>query len=85
PQMFQTPLISILYNSYQTLPQIPLQPSATQSNLYNFFALPSMAEFLKDVDKKEGTSHYYQDFLENFEKQKILVKHLQRLTDKEFE
>ncbi|CAG8534730.1 16994_t:CDS:1, partial [Cetraspora pellucida] len=41
--------------------------------------------FLKDVDEKEGTDHYYQDFLENFERQKILAKHLQRLTDKEFE
>ncbi|CAG8788134.1 19773_t:CDS:2, partial [Cetraspora pellucida] len=37
------------------------------------------------VDEKEETDHYYQDFLENFERQKILVKHLQRLTDKEFE
>ncbi|CAG8659837.1 28532_t:CDS:1 [Dentiscutata erythropus] len=77
------PLFTIPYNSYQQLSHISLQPST--SNLYISFTLPSMKEFLREVDEKEETGQYYQDFLEKFKMQRVLVKHLSELIDEEFE
>ena len=48
-------------------------------------AYPSMSEFLQQLDKEEGVEDYYIKFLEGFEKQKIKVKHLCKLTDVQFE
>ncbi|CAG8576571.1 20046_t:CDS:2, partial [Racocetra fulgida] len=79
------PLLSIPYNSYQMLPYNSVQPRMNQSNPYISFTLPSMDEFLKEVDEREGTSNYYQSFLKKFNKQRVLVKQLQRLMDGEFE
>lgn len=47
-------------------------------------SIPSMAEFLKEIDKKEETNNYYQNFLENFETQRISVRNLCTLTDDEY-
>ncbi|CAG8802607.1 4816_t:CDS:1, partial [Racocetra fulgida] len=43
--------------------------------------LLTMTEFLKLVDEKKGTNCYYQNFLHEFEKQQILVKHLEKLSN----
>ncbi|CAG8751857.1 1595_t:CDS:1, partial [Racocetra fulgida] len=72
------PLFLNPYNSYQTL---SLQTQPFQSNSYVSPIIPTMAEFLMEIDEKEGTDYYYQDFLGNFEAQRISVKQLQRLTD----
>ncbi|CAG8553353.1 10814_t:CDS:2 [Racocetra fulgida] len=45
----------------------------------------TMSEFLKELDEKEETGHYYQNFLEEFETQQILVRYLRRLTDEQFD
>ncbi|CAG8610978.1 6724_t:CDS:2, partial [Racocetra fulgida] len=86
-QMLQSyqPLLSALYNPYQTLSHISLQPQVIRSNSNISLTIPTMIEFLKEIDENEGTGHHYQDFLSKFEKQKVLVKHLRRLTDKDFE
>ncbi|CAG8717900.1 4132_t:CDS:2 [Dentiscutata erythropus] len=73
-----------LYNPYQTLPHISTQSHTIQSNPYVSFTLPTMAEFLKEVDEGEETGDHYQSFLEKFNAQRILVKRLKRLTDEEF-
>ncbi|CAG8613399.1 18017_t:CDS:1, partial [Cetraspora pellucida] len=72
------PLFANPYNPYQTL---SLQTQTFQPNSYVSPIIPTMAEFLKEIDKREETGHYYQDFLGNFEAQRISVKQLQRLTD----
>jgi hypothetical protein len=58
------------YNS--TSPQLPV----TQL---------SMVEFLQQLDEIEETGDYYFKFLEGFERQRIKVKHLYKLSDKQFE
>ncbi len=40
-----------------------------------------MSKFLQQLDKKEEVKDYYIKFLEGFEKQKIKVKYLCKLTD----
>ncbi|CAG8669947.1 15646_t:CDS:2 [Cetraspora pellucida] len=78
----QPPLSSNLYNPYQAL---SLHTQTIQPNLYISFTLPTMAEFLGEIDEKEKTDYYYQTFLEKFEEQRILVKHLQKLMNEELE
>ncbi|CAB4438669.1 unnamed protein product [Rhizophagus irregularis] len=48
-------------------------------------SIPSMAEFLRQIDEAEKTEDYYFNFLEGFEKQRIRVKHLSKLNDTQFE
>jgi hypothetical protein len=43
-----------------------------------------MAEFLQQIDETEKTENYYFKFLEGFEKQRIKVKHLSKLSDAQF-
>ena len=44
-----------------------------------------MTEFLQQIDEMEETGDYYFKFSEGFEKQRIKVKHLCKLSDKQFE
>ena len=45
-----------------------------------------MTEFLQQIDETEKTEDgYYLKFLEGFEKQRVKVKHLCKLTDAQFE
>ncbi|CAG8684453.1 21961_t:CDS:2, partial [Dentiscutata erythropus] len=85
-QMFQPhqPLLTIPYNPYQTL-SYTTQPQPMQYNSNISSTFPTMSEFLKEVDEKEKTGTYYQNFLGDFESQRILVKHLRRLTDEQFD
>ncbi|CAB4434296.1 unnamed protein product [Rhizophagus irregularis] len=45
----------------------------------------SIVEFLQQLDEIEETGDYYFKFLEGFEKQQIKVKHLSKLSNKQFE
>ncbi|EXX66318.1 hypothetical protein RirG_124960 [Rhizophagus irregularis DAOM 197198w] len=64
--------------------QSPLQ-STLQTTLVNHQTLPSMIEFLQQLDEAEETGDYYVKFLEGFEKQRVRVKHLYKLNDTQFE
>src|SRR6185436_15750053 len=64
------------YNPFQQ--QNFCQPETTP------LLIPSLAEFLKEIDNKENTNNYYQDFLKEFETQQISVRHLNKLTDEEY-
>ena len=44
-----------------------------------------MIEFLQQIDEVEETGEYYVKFLEGFEKQRVKVKHLSKLSDMQFE
>ena len=44
-----------------------------------------MTEFLQQIDEIEETGDYYFKFLEEFENQRIKVKYLCKLSDKQFE
>ena len=44
-----------------------------------------MTEFLHQLDEREGTEDYFFKFLDGFEKQRIKIKHLSRLSDIQFE
>ncbi|CAG8780226.1 18436_t:CDS:2, partial [Racocetra persica] len=63
------PLVFHLFSKpYQAQSQpISLQHQENQSCSIK---LPTMAKFLKEIDKKKGTNDYYQKFLDKFEKQK---------------
>ena len=73
------------FSSY--LPQSQSSPSTS----HNFttpqpsLIQPSMTEFLQQIDEMEETGDYYFKFLEGFEKQRIKVKHLCKLSDNQFE
>lgn len=69
PQFFQQQL------SQQHSSQPPL----------TYQSLPSMIEFLQQLDEAEETGEYYVKFLEGFDKQRVRVKHLYKLTDTQFE
>ncbi|CAG8492161.1 139_t:CDS:2, partial [Racocetra fulgida] len=60
-QAFQLhqPLLPTPYNVYQTSPHISMQPPTIHPNPYISSTLPSMKEFLKEVDEKEETVCYY--------------------------
>lgn len=69
-----------------------LQSQSSPSTSHTNFATPqssltqiSMAEFLQQIDEMEDTGDYYCKFLEGFEKQRIKVRHLCKLSDKQFE
>ncbi|CAB4472575.1 unnamed protein product [Rhizophagus irregularis] len=64
--------------------QSPLQ-STLQTTLVTHQTLPSMIEFLQQLDEAEETGDYYVKFLEGFEKQRVRVKHLYKLNDTQFE
>ncbi|GES77790.1 hypothetical protein GLOIN_2v1477641 [Rhizophagus clarus] len=63
----------------QFFQQSPLQSLSSQQSL------PLMAEFLQQIDKAEGMENYYSKFLERFKTQRIRVKHLNKLSDMQFE
>ena len=68
------------------LSQPPLSPSAYNSTTLQLpLTQPLLAEFLQQLDETEETDDYYFKFLEGFEKQRIKVKHLYKLSDKQFE
>ncbi|CAB4489812.1 unnamed protein product [Rhizophagus irregularis] len=46
--------------------------------------LPTISDFLKQIDDNEGTNNYYQSFLEGLEKQRISVRILSKLSMEEF-
>ena len=48
-------------------------------------SIPSMTEFLQQIDEAEKMENYYSNFLAEFEKQRIRVKHLNKLNDIQFE
>ncbi|RIA97640.1 hypothetical protein C1645_813882 [Glomus cerebriforme] len=76
PHFFQ-PLLS-----QQSFQQLPLQPSQQPSSqLSSQQTIPSIAEFLHQIDEIEKTEDYYFKFLEEFKKQRIKVKHLNKLND----
>ncbi|CAG8754303.1 19663_t:CDS:2 [Rhizophagus irregularis] len=81
PHFFQPP------QSQQSFQQPPLQPSFQQTSSHpsSQQTIPSMAEFLHQIDEIEKTEDYYFKFLEGFEKQRIKVKHLNKLNDAQFE
>ena len=68
-----------IFQQQQLSQQPPLQSSLTQQSL------PSMIEFLQQIDEAEGTGDYFVKFLEGFEKQRIRVKYLNKLNDIQFE
>jgi hypothetical protein len=47
--------------------------------------LPTISDFLKQIDENEGTDNYYQSFLEGLERQRISVRILSKLSAEEFE
>jgi len=67
-----------IFQQQQLSQQPPLQSSLTQQSL------PSMIEFLQQIDEAEGTGDYFVKFLEGFEKQRVKVKHLYKLNDMQF-
>ncbi|POG66568.1 hypothetical protein GLOIN_2v1844088 [Rhizophagus irregularis DAOM 181602=DAOM 197198] len=81
PHFFQPP------QSQQSFQQPPLQPSFQQTSSHpsSQQTIPSMAEFFHQIDEIEKTEDYYFKFLEGFEKQRIKVKHLNKLNDAQFE
>ena len=82
PYNFATPFSSYLPQSQLSLSTSHTNNFATsQSSLTQL----SMAEFLQQLDEMEDTGDYYCKFLEGFEKQRIKVRHLCKLSDKQFE
>ncbi|RGB25427.1 hypothetical protein C1646_771742 [Rhizophagus diaphanus] len=63
---------------FSNILQTSSQPSSQQT-------IPSMAKFLHQIDEIEKMENYYFKFLEGFEKQRIKVKHLNKLNDAQFE
>jgi hypothetical protein len=73
------------YPSYQFYPQyIPFQQQNFLQPKMTPLLIPSLAEFLKEIDSKENTNNYYQNFLKEFEAQQISVYYLSKLTDEEY-
>ena len=77
---FVTPFSSYLPQS-QSSPSTSHNFTTPQPSLIQ----PSMTEFLQQIDEMEETGDYYFKFLEGFEKQRIKVKHLCKLSDNQFE
>lgn len=83
---------SLFSNFFQALitphlPQSQLTPSTSYNSIISQPSLiqPSIAEFLKQIDETEETGDYYFKFLEGFEKQRIKVRHLCKLSNIQFE
>ena len=70
PQFFQQQLLQ------QQLPQ--------QLTSQSQHSLPSMIEFLQQINETEETGDYFVKFLEGFEKQRVKVKYLYKLSDMQF-
>lgn len=47
--------------------------------------IPTIGNFLKQVDIDEGTNDYYQSFLVKLEQQRISVRIISKLSDEDFE
>ncbi|PKY54582.1 hypothetical protein RhiirA4_426874 [Rhizophagus irregularis] len=83
------PIFSTLLQALVT-PHFLQQPSSSLTSNNSIVSqssqsIPSMAEFLQQIDEAEKTEDYYFNFLEGFEKQRIRVKHLSKLNDTQFE
>ncbi|PKK57881.1 hypothetical protein RhiirC2_712649 [Rhizophagus irregularis] len=83
------PIFSTLLQALVT-PHFLQQPSSSLTTNNSIVSqssqsLPSMTEFLRQIDEVEKTEDYYFNFLEGFEKQRIRVKHLSKLNDTQFE
>ncbi|PKK75194.1 hypothetical protein RhiirC2_773901 [Rhizophagus irregularis] len=83
------PIFSTLLQALVT-PHFLQQPSSSLTSNNSIVSqssqsIPSMAEFLRQIDEVEKTEDYYFNFLERFEKQRIRVKHLSKLNDTQFE
>jgi hypothetical protein len=76
-----------LMSPYLPQSQLPPSPSISYNSTVSQSSLvqPSMAEFLQQIDEVEKTGDYYFKFLEGLEKQRIKVKHLYKMSDKQFE
>ncbi|CAG8811667.1 14156_t:CDS:2, partial [Dentiscutata erythropus] len=85
PQLLQAQLMQLLppqvLQSQQSLQAQLMQPQQSlllsqsyviQSNPYIYSTLPTIAEFLKEVDEREETGDHYKSFLEKFNAQRIL-------------
>ncbi|RIA83596.1 hypothetical protein C1645_860682 [Glomus cerebriforme] len=82
PNFFQQ---SSLFQQSSPSQSLIQQLSQSQSSSIIQQPLPSMAEFLQQLDEIEETGDYYFKFLEGFDKQRIKIKHLYKLSDMQFE
>ncbi|PKC53571.1 hypothetical protein RhiirA1_543156 [Rhizophagus irregularis] len=72
-----------LYNSLQMFPA-PYTAHVLEQTPTMTTKLPTISDFLKQIDDNEGTNNYYQSFLEGLEKQRISVRILSKLSMEEF-
>ncbi|CAG8702248.1 16434_t:CDS:2 [Cetraspora pellucida] len=88
-QMFPLYISSQIYRTpFQTSIQMPSQSAiqtSSQSATSITMTLPTIGDFLKQVDESEDTGNYYQNFLLKLEQQRILVRLLSKLSDENFE
>jgi len=63
----------------------PLAPVSTNFNTLSQLPVPSIEEFLKKVDKDEGGTGNFVQFINVFNEQNISVKHIKDLDDNEFQ
>lgn len=61
-----------LYNPLQMFPA-PYATHVLKQTPTMTTKLPTISDFLKQIDENEGINNYYQSFLEGLEKQRILV------------
>ena len=73
-----------LYNPLQMFPA-PYAAHVLEQTPTMTTKLPTISDFLKQIDENEGTNNYYQSFLEGLEKQRISVRILSKLSMEEFE
>ncbi|PKC56583.1 hypothetical protein RhiirA1_470491 [Rhizophagus irregularis] len=89
PMRMANPFFSNFFQALFTphLPQLQSSPLTSYNSMTPQLSStqPSMIEFLQQIDEVEKTEDYYFKFLEGFEKQRIKVKHLHKLSDKQFE
>ncbi|PKK56725.1 hypothetical protein RhiirC2_799088 [Rhizophagus irregularis] len=89
PMGMANPFFSNFFQALFTphLPQLQSSPLTSYNSMTPQLSStqPSMIEFLQQIDEVEKTEDYYFKFLEGFEKQRIKVKHLHKLSDKQFE
>ncbi|GET59308.1 uncharacterized protein OCT59_009118 [Rhizophagus irregularis] len=72
-----------LYNSLQMF-SAPYTAHVLEQTPIMITKLPTISDFLKQIDDNEGTNNYYQSFLEGLEKQRISVRILSKLSMEEF-
>ncbi|PKB99887.1 hypothetical protein RhiirA5_403448 [Rhizophagus irregularis] len=73
-----------LYNSLQMFPAPYTAHVLAEQTPTMTTKLPTISDFLKQIDDNEGTNNYYQSFLEGLEKQRISVRILSKLSMEEF-